>query len=65
MRDVSSAMPGRYAIELAVMEEMGWGWRELGEAPADLVEEILVRRERRSHWERERRKLDEAKQRKR
>lgn len=65
MRDAALPMPGRYAAELAVMEEMSWSWRELGEAPADLVEEILVRRGARLHWERERAKLDRQKSRQR
>lgn len=58
MRKVATPMPGRYAVELAVIEETGWSWQELQAAPADLVEEILVRRDRRMHWESERNRLD-------
>jgi len=65
MRNQSLPMPGRYAVELAVIEETGWSWQELLAAPADLVEEILVRRGARMHWERERARLDEAKAKKR
>lgn len=59
MRNRSQPMPGRYAVEIAVIEETGWSWQELLAAPADLVEEILVRRGARLHWERERARLDE------
>jgi len=65
MRNQSQPMPGRYAVELAVIEETGWSWQALLAAPADLVEEILVRRGARLHWERERARLDEAKAKKR
>jgi hypothetical protein len=62
MRDAATPMPGRYSLELAVMDEMGWSWSELQAAPVDLVEEILQRRAARMHWERERARLDKAKQ---
>jgi IS5 family transposase len=61
MRNTAAPMPGRYAVELAVMDEMGWSWQALQSAPADLVEEILVRRGARLHWEEQRQRLDKQK----
>lgn len=49
--------PGRYAAEYAIMKEMGWGWRDLQDAPADLVDEILLRLQYRTHWQTEKEKL--------
>lgn len=61
MRQAAEPMPGRYALELAVIEETHWSWQALMEAPADLVDEILVRRGARLHWERQRARLDAQK----
>jgi hypothetical protein len=52
---------GRYDADLAVMAEMHWGWRDLNEAPTDLVDEILTRMGARDRWQREKNKRDEAK----
>lgn len=61
MQDVVSKEDvGRYDSELAVMREMGWSWHDLCTAPADLVEEIEVRLASRGHWNREKKRLDEA-----
>lgn len=61
MQNRSVAMPGRYSGEIAIMQEMGWSWPDLCAAPADLVEEIAYRMERRLHWQEQREKLDAAK----
>lgn len=61
MRNAAVPMPGRYAVELAVIDETGWSWQELQAAPADLVEEMLERRQIRMRWERERARLDRQK----
>lgn len=60
MQGISPADETRYGPAIAVMKEMGWGWREFLEAPPDLAEEILVRMGCREKWTEERRKLDEA-----
>lgn len=60
MQDVATPLATRYGDELAVMQEMSWSWRDLQDAPADLVEEIRVRRAARLHWEAERAKLEKA-----
>lgn len=46
------ADPGRYAVEIDVMQEMGWGWRELCECPAPVLEELRTRLQARRHYER-------------
>lgn len=51
---------GKYDLELSVMDEMGWGWRQLCEAPADLVEEIYTRLCARSKWTKEKKRIDDA-----
>jgi hypothetical protein len=52
---------GRYDIELAVLEELnGWTLNDVWGAPADFVQEVLVRRAARSHWQREARKLRDS-----
>lgn len=58
MRQASVAMPGRYAVVRAVIEETGWSWRDVMETPDDLIEEILHVRNRRMHWQSERDRLD-------
>ena len=50
MHDLAKPVPGRYAGMINVMEEMHWSWRDVMEAPADLVEEIGVRMEARGRW---------------
>lgn len=59
MRDASVPMPGRYSAEIVVMQEMHWSWHDLCSAPADLVEELLTRREYRMKYEDLRKKRDE------
>jgi hypothetical protein len=43
MNEIPWVIPGRYPNEIAVMQEMGWSWSDLLDAPADLVDEILTR----------------------
>lgn len=62
MHERSVPMPGRYATEIAVMQEMNWSWAELQEAPYDLVEEVLVRRGFRVEYEAKRRVIDQQKE---
>jgi hypothetical protein len=52
--------PTRYGVLLAIMQEYGWSWRDLCEAPADLVEEIAMRITAERHWNAERSKKDAA-----
>ncbi len=56
-------MPGQFAAEIAVMQEMGWSWPALMAAPIDLVAEIMERVRARSHWQRVKQKQDEARSR--
>lgn len=58
MHDLSVALPRRYGWQIEVMKAMGWGWRELHEAPADLVEEIAFGLAQEAKWTIERRKFD-------
>ena len=50
--------PTRYGVYMAIMREYGWSWRDLCEAPADLVEEITWRMMAEQHWQAERSKRD-------
>ena len=43
MNGVPVAIPGRYAIEISVCQEMGWTYMDLMNTPADMVDEIIVR----------------------
>ena len=52
--------PTRYGVYMAIMREYGWSWRDLCEAPADLVEEIVWRMTAEQHWQAERSKKDAA-----
>jgi len=61
MQGVLVPVPGRYAGAIDIMQEMHWSWPDLCAAPADLVEEILHRMDRRAHWQHERERLDSAK----
>jgi len=51
--------PTRYGVLIAIMREYGWSWRELCEAPADLVEEIGTRLLAERHWQAQKRALEE------
>jgi hypothetical protein len=50
--------PTRYGVLMTVMREYGWSWRDLCEAPADLVEEICARTAAEQHWQAERNRRD-------
>lgn len=56
MDGVNQPIPGDYAVEIAVMQEMGWSWSAYCEAPADLVDEIVMRMEARARWQETKRK---------
>lgn len=58
MQEIPSAVPGRYTVEIDILEEMRWSWQALQAAPADLVEEIAVRIEARSKWLQKRAEMD-------
>lgn len=58
MLDLPVALPRRYGWQIEVMKAMGWSWRELHEAPADLVEEIAFGLAQEAKWTIERRKFD-------
>lgn len=58
MLDMPIHDPGRYALEIRIMREMGWSWRDLQDSPADLVEELQIRMNAESRWLEQRRKLD-------
>ncbi len=42
-------------------KEMGWGWSQLQESPADFVQEILLRTQLREKWRSVRQELDRSK----
>lgn len=50
--------PTRYGVLMTIMREYGWSWRDLCEAPADLVEEIAMRLTAEQHWTAERNRRD-------
>ena len=60
MHEVTQPANGRYGGAIAIMRHMHWGWRELQDAPADLVEEVAFRLAQENKWTEERRKLDAA-----
>ena len=60
MDDVATPVESRYGVDIQIMRHMQWSWRELLDAPADLVEEIAFRMAQEHKWTAERRKLDEA-----
>ena len=61
MHDAQPTGPaGRYDLEIVLMQEMGWSWRELMETPADLVEELALRHSLEAKWRRERRNMEKA-----
>lgn len=60
MHDLAMPLDSRYGVAIEIMRSMHWGWRELLEAPAGLVEEIAFRMAQENKWTTERRKLDAA-----
>lgn len=58
MHDIATPVESRYAADILIMRHMQWSWRELLEAPADLVEEIAFRMAQESKWMTERKKLE-------
>lgn len=55
-----SADVGRYGLAIAIMKYMGWSWQDLRSAPADLVQELVLRMSQESKWTAEREKLRSA-----
>lgn len=51
----------RYADLFTVMREMGWSWTDVLATPFDLVEEAIERLSAEYKWEKERRKMEAAK----
>lgn len=60
MHDLPSKPAGRYATAIEIMRRMGWGWVQLQEAPADLVEEVAFRLMQENRWTQKRRELNAA-----
>ncbi len=60
MHQIAQPVDSRYGSVIEIMRFMNWGWRELMDAPADLVEEIAFRMAQENKWTTERRKLDAA-----
>lgn len=60
-RDNAAITAGRYGMAFAVMREMGWSWRDLCDAPFDLVQEILVRLSAEREWTGKKADMSESK----
>jgi hypothetical protein len=60
MHGIETDAEGKYGALIEIMRYMKWGWRELMEAPAALVEEIAFRMAQENRWTHEARKLNEA-----
>lgn len=58
---VPLAVPGRYAIEISVCQEMGWTYMDLMNTPADMVDEIVIRMNAHGKAERLRHSIQEQK----
>lgn len=43
MHGIQSPAQGRYAIEFAICQEMGWSYNDLLMTPIDFVDEIVIR----------------------
>jgi hypothetical protein len=50
-RDKEALSAGRYGMPIAIMREMGWSWQELGSAPFDLVQELVIRLNAENEWQ--------------
>lgn len=61
MHNVYTPMPTRYPGIVALIEEYHWTWRDINEAPADLIDELLTRIHALRKWQGERDKRDKAK----
>ena len=61
MHGQDAVMGGRFAAEIAIMQEMTWSWPDLMAAPSSLVAEIAERVTARNHWQRIKSKQDDAK----
>lgn len=58
---VPTPVGGRYAVEIAVCQEMGWTYAQLMGTPADMVDEIVIRLNAQGKAEMRRQKLQEQK----
>lgn len=61
MNGVYTPMPTRYPGLIALIEEYHWTWRDINEAPADLIDELLTRIHALRKWQGERDKREQAK----
>jgi hypothetical protein len=50
MLNRSNSTPTPYDAEIAILLKTGWSWRELQEAPADLVDALLEHMRADAHW---------------
>lgn len=53
-------MPWAFSLEIALMEETGWSWRELMETPYPVVQTLAVRLNARNRAAKEKRVQDAA-----
>ena len=49
-----------YDAEIAVMRYMGWGYRQLCEAPAEMIDNLIERMLAENHYREVKAKLDKA-----
>jgi len=56
--DRAALAAGRYGAAIAIMRELHWSWRDLRDAPADLVQELLIRMGAENDALEQKRKLD-------
>lgn len=43
MQDLQVGDPGQFAVELAILREMGWTWDALQQTPQPVVQELAWR----------------------
>lgn len=60
MHDVQQPIPTRYPGIVVLFEEYHWTWRDVQEAPADLIDELLTRIYAKRKWEGEKEAFEKA-----
>jgi len=61
MHNSAPKMPGRYAMEIRLIQEYNWTWQDIRNAPNDLIDELMAHLHYREHWKRERQRVDDQK----
>lgn len=60
MHGMTSEESTPYHLEIEVMKEMGWSFRDLYDTPSDMVETVIERISAHNYWTKKKSELDRS-----